>query len=249
MKKNSCLVTVILLHLRLFSQCINQEKITSGGDFGAENYIHLCPTYQFDFGGDTSKNWNVLNDPIDITQAPANILTLKNYVEERVKEFAGINFFLKLKFDGISVVYPDKLQAFIDSGRQDVTLEFYKAKYFFYYNFMPDTLMRYHIGIAVDSLGKIISSFNFPSKQKYKAIDTTYTYCKLIEIAKNVLKQIEPIKEIRLEFDDKVQRFYWLIVQEIVHEKQGLNHLNEVMIDAANLTNTKLKRSKVYIEY
>ena len=47
-----------------------------------------------------------------------------------------------VKFNEVEVVYPNKLKAFIDSGRQDVTLKFCKAKYLFYYDFMPDTILE-----------------------------------------------------------------------------------------------------------
>lgn len=79
-----------------FSQCIDRDKITYGGDWGFTDYIHRCPTYSFAYGGDTSRNWNVLNDPIDIFQAPENILKLKKYVDKEIKEFSGEFFFQKL---------------------------------------------------------------------------------------------------------------------------------------------------------
>ena len=231
------------------SQCIDKEKITYGGDWGFTDYIHRCPSYSFAFDGDTSKNWNTLNDPIDIMQAPKNILSLKRYVENKIKEFAGERFFSKLRFDEVEVVYADRLKAFLDSGRQDVTLKYCKAKYFFYYNFIQDSLMRYNIGIAVNAAGKIISPFSFPSKKDYKAFDTSFTYCKLIDIARQVKKDIEPIKSISLEFDSQTRNFYYLVTAKIKKEKEGLNYINQVKIDASDITKAELTKKKVYIDY
>ena len=242
-------IFIISNQLTGLSQCIDKEKITYGGDWGFTDYIHRCPTYSFAFDGDTSKNWNTLNDPIDIMQAPKNILPLKQNVENKIKEFAGESFFSKLKFDEVEVVYADRLKAFLDSGRQDVTLKYCKAKYFFYYNFIQDTLMRYNIGIAVNAAGKIISPFSFPSKKDYKPFDTSFTYCKLINIARQVKKDIEPIESISLEFDSETRDFYYLVTEKIKEQKAGLNYINHVRIDASDLTKAMLTKTKVYIDY
>jgi len=238
-----------LTQFTAFSQCIDREKITYGGDWGFVDFIHRCPTYNFTFGGDTSKNWNVLDDPIEIMQAPTKVLTLKKHVDNKIKEFTGDKFYSKITFNSVEVVYADRLQAFIDSGRQDVTLKYCKAKYFFYYEFKPDNIATFHIGIALDNNGKIISKFNFPSRDKYKTVDTTFSYCKLIDKARQVQKNIDPIKEIKLEFDAKTKRFYWLISQDIVNSKEGINYFNQVYIDAADLSKARTSKASVRIIY
>ena len=238
-----------MTHFSALTQCIDREKITYGGDWHFVNYIHRCPTYNFAFGGDTSKNWNVLDDPIDIMLAPAKVLILKKYVDNKIKEFAGDKFYSKVSFNSVEVVYADKLKAFIDSGRQDVTLKYCKAKYFLYYEFKPDTIATFHIGIALDNSGKIISNFNFPSKDNYKAIDTNYSYCKLIDIARKVQPNIDPIKQISVEYDTKLKRFYWLISQDIVNSKEGTNYFNQVYIDAADLSKVTTSKASVRIVY
>jgi hypothetical protein len=232
-----------------FSQCIDRDKITYGGAWGFVNFIHRCPTYNFTFGGDTSKNWNVLGDPIDIMQAPTKVMTLKKYVDNKIREFAGDKFYSKVTFNSVEVVYPNKLQAFKDSGRQDVTLKYCKAKYFFYYEFKPDTIATFHIGIALDNSGKIISKFNFPSKNHYKAVDTNYSYCQLIDIARKVQANIDPIKQISIEYDTKAKRFYWLVLQDIVNSKQGINYFNQVYIDASDLSKVTTSKGSVRIIY
>jgi len=242
-------IIFFLISYRMTAQCIDKEKVTYGGDWGYTDFIHRCPTYNFSFGGDTSKQWNTLNDPIDIMQAPKEVLTFKREVESKIKDYAGEKFFSKVKFNSVEAVYPEQLQVFADSGRQDVTLEFCKAKYFFYYEFKPDTIATYHIGVALDTSGKIISKFNFPSKEDYKPIDTTFTYCELINIARKTQYKIDPIEEISFEFNNKTNRFYWLITQEIVNQKEGLNYYNQVVIDASDLTKTKKLKGTVSIVY
>ncbi|MEI9943086.1 MAG: hypothetical protein WDN26_02605 [Chitinophagaceae bacterium] len=216
---------------------------------GFVDFIHRCPIYNFSIGGDTSKNWNVLGDPIDIMQAPAKALILKKNVGNKIKEFSGDKFYSRVTFNSVEIVYTDRLQAFIDSGRQDVTLKYCKAKFFFYYEFKPDTIATFHIGVALDNNGKIISKFNFPSKEEYKIIDTNYSYCKLIDKARSVQKNIDPIKEINLQYDAKSKKFYWLITQDIVNSKEGINYFNQVYIDATNLSKAKTLRASVNIIY
>ena len=247
-KRPSILILIIFLtHLATLAQCIDKEKISYGGDWGFENFIHLCPTYNFAMDGDTVKNWNVLGDPVDIKQAPPEVLLFKQRVEKKIVEYSGADFFSKIKFSSVEVVYADKLKTFKDSGRQEVTLKYCKAKYFFYYEFKIDTLSTYCIGIALDKKGEIISKFNFPSKNNYSPIDDKFDYCKLIDIARKSQPKIDPIKDIKLEFNKETNRFYWLLTQEIVDSKEGINYFNQVQIDASNLDLTKNITGKAYI--
>ncbi len=223
-----------MTHLTAFSQCIDKAKITYGGDWAFVDFIHRCPTYNFAFDGDTSKNWNVLTDPIDIKQAPPEVLLFKQGVEKKIIEYSSADFFSKIKFNSVEVVYPDRLKYFKDSGRQDVTLKYCKAKYFFYYEFKIDPLSTYHIGIALDKKGEIISKFNFPSKINYSPLDEKFDYCKLIDIARKSQPKIDPVEDIKLEFDKETNRFYWLLTQEIVNSKEGINYFNQVQIDASD---------------
>lgn len=249
MTKTLLLLFLIVNQTSSFSQCIDKDKITYGGDWSYTDYIHRCPTYSFAYGGDTSKSWNVLTDPIDIFQAPEIVRQLKKQVDSRIKDYAGDMFFSKVHFNEVEVVYPNKLRVFLERGRQDVTLKYCKAKYLFYYDFMPDSLMPYHIGVAVNAAGNIISQFMFPSKKDYKPIDTTFTYCQLIETAKKVKTDIEPVREIQFQYDNTTKRFYWLVIQEINNEKQGLNYFYQVEIDAADLKKAKLITAKAHIDY
>jgi hypothetical protein len=249
MTKTITVLLTIFIQYTAYAQCIDKEKIQYGGDYGHTKYIHLCPTYSFAFGGDTTKSWNILGNPISIQQAPANVLKYKRKVDDAIKAYAGNRFCSDLHFQSVDVVYPERLQAFKDSGRWEVTLKHYKAKYLYYYEFEPDTASSYLIGVAVSKDGRIISPFNFPSKKEYKPIDKAFTYCKLIDIATKVQKHIDPIESIKFEYDTKRKRFYWRISQEVVNSHEGLNHLNQVFIDAADLTKTRNFTSHVSIIY
>jgi len=104
------LITLLLIakSLTAFSQCIDRQKITYGGEWGFVDFIHRCPTYNFTYGGDISKNWNDLSDPIDINQAPKQVFKVKEYVEDSIKKHAGDLFFSKVKFNSVEVVYAKK---------------------------------------------------------------------------------------------------------------------------------------------
>lgn len=248
MNKKFSLFFLIFTQVYSFSQCIDKEKITYGGNWHS-GYVNVCPTYEFAFGGDTSKNWNILGDPIDIMQVAKVVMPIKSFVEQKIKNYADEFFFSRVKLNSVEIAYPQDAQKFIDSGRIDNFKKSCAAKYYFYYDFMVDSLMPYHMGIAVDSLERIISPFEFPSKKNHKSIDTNYSYCQLINIAKKVRKDIEPIEEIQFQYDKNTKQFYWLIIEKIKNEKQGLNYFYEVVINAANLKETKLVRAKAYIDY
>jgi len=217
------------------SQCIDRDKITYGGDWNFVPYVFHCPTYRFQYGGDTSSVWSIL-DFIDIKKIEKQISPIKNSIEQKIKTRAGDKFFERVKFSTVEIVYPDSLQKMLDSGRVDVEKAKCKAKYYFYYEFMPDSISAWHFGIAVDRNGKIISPFTFPKKSDYVPVDTRIDYCELIQIARKKQPAIDPIKEIKLEFDPKIKRYYWLITQEIRNIKEGRNEFNQVAIDAADKT-------------
>jgi hypothetical protein len=241
------LLCLILVQGAAFAQCKEKPRIEFGGDFGFVNYMFNCPSYTFAYNGDTSKNWNVLNNHIDIRQAPKKVLFYKKMVEKNIKNYSGNKFFSDLRFYDVDVNYPEKFEAFKDSGRSGMLHVYSKAKYFYYYRFGPNDTASYLIGVAVNKTGKIISPFTFPSKRHYRQIDKNFTYCKLIEIARRVQKDIDPIDEIKLEYDNKKKRFYWLISQGLVDSHEGVNYLNQVMIDASDLSNVKTIKSHVSI--
>ena len=251
MKKTKQILTTItfLAHLTILAQCIERKKISFGSEYGFVDYIHLCPTYNFSYDGDKSTDWNVLTDPIDIKQAPKEVLIFKEQIENEIRNYSGDNLFSKLVFKSVEVVYEDKLKIFTEKGRQNLTLGFCKAKYFYYYELELDTISTYLVGVALDKKGKRLSKYRFPNKSNYVPIDTNYDYCKLIEIAKKSQPFIEPIEDIKLDFDEKIKRFYWQITQEIVNKKEGRNYFNQVIIDASDFTKTKNLTGNVNVVY
>jgi hypothetical protein len=246
-----CVITVlvlIFLATAAFSQCIDRQKIDWSEDGLFFDYGYLTPSYSFAFKGDTSKQWNIQFANIDIRQAPANALKFKSKVDRAIKVFAGSEFFQNLKFDEVSVCFPERLKLFTDSGAQ-VSLEHFKSKYTYSYSFEPDSITGYNIVVAVNRFGKIITPFIFPSKRFYKPIDKSFTYCKLIEIARKAQKNIDPIDKISFEYDKKKKRFYWFISQALVNEHEGANYVNVVYIDAADLKKVTTERSTMFVVY
>ena len=231
------------------AQCIDKEKITYGGDWEFTEYVHRCPMYQFVYGGTESKEWGVLNNPISMSQAPAIVLQLKLRVEDSIRRYAGAKFYQQLHFNAVEMVVPEQLSHFKKEGRQDVTLEYCKAKYFFYYEFKPDSLATVHYSVAVDKHNKIISSFKFPKASEYRPIDLSFSYCQLLRIAEQAQPNIKPVQTIRMEYDSEEKRFYWLISQEIIDQHAGKNHYNQVLIDAADLTKTRKSQGEAHISY
>jgi hypothetical protein len=230
------------------SQCIDKDKIKYGGNYDFVPYLFHCPSYKFEYGGDTSAIWSIL-DPVDIKKTGKDFFPLKDKIEGRIRAFAGEQFFKKVKFSSVEIVYKDSLQKMLDSGRVDVIDNNCKAKYYFYYNFIPDTITAWCFGIAVNENGKIISPFTFPSKKYYKPIDTTINYCELLAIAKKTQPNIEPIDEMKLEYDPKVKRFYWLITQQIINPKEGRNDFYQVAIDAADKSRVVSFKGGAFIQF
>jgi hypothetical protein len=239
---------LIFSALTTFSQCIDRGKIDGSEDGLFFDYGYLCPSYSFAFNGDTSKNWNIHYDDIDIRQAPPKVLKFKSRVDRAIKEFAGSKFYQNLKFEDVSVCYPERLKLFNDSGAQ-VSLAHFKSKYTYFYSFEPDTTTGYSIAVAVDQSGKIITPFIFPSKRFYKPVDKSFTYCKLIAIARKAQKNIDPIDKISFEYDKKKKKFYWLVSQALVNDHEGANQVNVVYIDAADLKKVTSAKSTVFVSY
>jgi hypothetical protein len=229
--------------------CIDPEKITYGGDWDYTAYIRQCPMYQFAYGGTESTEWGVLNDPVSMSQAPPIVLQLKRMVEDSIRSYAGTNFFQQLHFNAVEMVVPEQLSHFKKAGRQDVTLTYCKARYFFYYEFKPDSLATYHYGVAINEYNKIISPFKFPKASEYQPIDQRFSYCQLLRIAEQIQPDIEPVNTITMEYDQQEKRFYWVVSQEIVNQRAGVNYYNQVLIDAADLTKTKKKQGQARIVY
>lgn len=234
-----------------FSQCIEKQQIGFSGSWYSNDFMHLCPTYTFTFNGDTSKNWGVYfgRSHIDISQAPVKIFALKNSIDKKIKSFAGDSFYSKVQFSFVEIVYPNKLKALKDSGFTEGTLKYCKVKYFFYYQFNPDTNTIFHFGIAVDKYGKIISKFDFPSKENYKSFDTSFSYCKIIAKAREIQKNIDPIREVTLEYNEKMKRFCWSISQDIIKLTYRVGYYNHVYIDASDLSKATTSKVDVTIIY
>ena len=132
------LLIIILTTETAHSQCADSDKISISGEFGGHDYITFCPTYNFSFDGDTSKQWNILNDPIDINQVPF-LIEIKNRLESKIRDYTDDSFFSHLKFYSAEISYPDSISKYKDR-RPECKMEKCKAKYFFYYYFVQLTI-------------------------------------------------------------------------------------------------------------
>lgn len=186
---------------------------------------------------------------MDLKKIETWFLPIKTKVDQNIRKYVGDKFFERVKFSSVEIVYPDSLQKMLDAGRVDVEKRKCKAKYYFYYGFLPDTIATWHFGIAVDRQGKIISPFTFPKAVKYVPVDTNIDYCELINIARRKEPKIDPIKEIKLEYDPQAKRFYWLISQEIQSVKEGRNEFNQVAIDAADKSKVTAFKGSAFIQF
>lgn len=246
MKNTICLTLLFIVSLNIHSQCVDEEKLTYGGDWIGYDYIFFCPTYNFAFNGDTAKQWNIMLT-IDIYQIKDEIFPIKTNVESQILNFSGKEFFDDLNFISVEVVFLDSLENF--SGRMpSVIPDKCRAKYFFYYKFIPIENVHYKIGIAVNEQGEILNKFDFPAKEDYKMIDKSITICDILEIAKEYKTQIEPIEDIKLDYNEKERMFYWIVTQGLKEEEkeEGIYPYNKLLIDASNRKQVKVVESDFF---
>jgi hypothetical protein len=244
MKSAICLILLLSISLNMRSQCAGEEKLTCGGDWAGIDYIFFCPTYTFAFNGDTSKQWNILNNKIDIYQIKNKIFPVKAKIEAQILNYSGKKFFNDLNFVSVDVVFPDSVEKF--SNRvPSIIMDKCKAKYFFYYKFIPIENVHYNIGIAVSEQGEILNKFDFSAKKDYKMIDKKLTICDVLEIAKKYEEQIYPIESIKLHYNEKDKKFYWLVRQGLKEYTKGTHYLNELLIDASNRKHVEIKQSNL----
>ena len=247
------ILLVVLMNLTFsamgFAQCIDRAKLNWSDDGLFYDYGYLCPAYFFSFSGDTSRNWNIRFENIDMRQAPVNALKFKQKVDQVIKNYAGKSFFRNLKFTNVEVCYPERLKIFKDSGAVLVTLAHYKCRYTYNYSFEPDSSTGYNISVGVSNSGQVVTRLIIPPKNVYKPIITSFTYCKLIEIARKYQKNIDPIDNISFNYDKKKKAFYWLVSQRLTNEHEGKNFINVVYIDAADFNKVSAVKSSVFVSF
>ncbi|WP_281616488.1 hypothetical protein [Flammeovirga sp. SubArs3] len=247
MRTTAIILILLIFSLNSFSQCLEQNKISYGGNWNNYNYTYFCPIYTFSFGGDTSKTWNILN-PIDINKISSQILPIKKEVERQILSYSGKEFLQDLNFLSVEIVYPDSINKF-SCRRPQYNIDRCKAKYFFYYNYSPIENANYHIGIALNDSLEIVNELILPSKKEFRQIDKELTICKLINLSKRYKNQIEPIEKIKFEYDVKTKRFVWILSQGLIDKKEGINKYNEMIINASDSEKIEFRVSNVIITY
>jgi len=237
--------SIVLSVFTLNAQCISSDKIKYGGVWSGVDYIFYCPTYEFAFNGDNSKDWNKAMGPIDINFVGSQIFPLKGKIELIIKGFAGNEFYRNITFSSVDIVYPDSLENFKDSS-PSCDMKKCKAKYFLNYVYSPMKDAKYIFGIAVSKDWKILNKFNFPSKKYFQAVDTSLSICRIVKIAESFKNKILPIQSIRFDFDPKDNKFYWIVEQEALED--GNQVLHDLYIDASNCRRTKFVNRYVSVE-
>jgi hypothetical protein len=256
-------VLLLLIGKFAFSQCIDKKLVKEGLQF--TNYIHprfssdntpYSTVYTFYPNGEVYNAGHALvKNTIDIKQAAANASKYKYRVDNAIKVYASKRFFSELRFQSVSVEYPEP-DWIPDSVLENSTL--YKEDsvlrklhklaiktkdnytYCYTYEFKADSLSSYPFNLVVDKYGRVIRHFYFPSKNQYKPLNKHFTYCQLINIARKSQKHIDTIESIQLSYNTSEKRFYWVISQHIADTHQdGSYHFNVVQIDAANLSKVK----------
>ena len=242
-KSTICLMLLLSISLNMRSQCAGEEKLTYGGEWGQVfyDYTFFCPAYKFAFNGDTAKQWSTLNNN-DIYKIKDEIFPVKAKLEAQILNYAGKEFFNDLVFVSVEVVFLDSIEKFSRNPPR-VIMDKCRAKYVFGYKFIPIENVHYNIGIAVNEQGEILNKLDFPAKKDYKKIDKKMTVCKVLEIAKRYAEQIEPIESIKLHYNEKEKKFYWLVKQGLKEKKEGIYFLNELLIDASNKKRIQIKQS------
>jgi hypothetical protein len=244
-----CFLFIFLISsIQSFGQCDDSTISISGSyDFDINKYNDYCPRFVFAKDGDTSKTWNHYFLPIDISQAPAIVSTLKTRVENRIAAYSGRAFLLRLKFDEVQITYLDSFRKFSEDIVSPFSYCDCKAKYVFYFSYWPDSLVFYRFSISLDQNGKVVSAFNFPSKLQYRKIDASFTYCKLIRLARKLKPGMDSVESIVFDYDKKSRRFIWKIFPIARNLKTGSNLTYYVEIDAAELTRKRLRKSMLEV--
>lgn len=245
MKIRMTICCIVLSVLNLNAQCISSDKIKYGGDWSSYDYTYFCPSYTFAYNGENSRDWNILNSPIDINLVGRQIFPLKKKIESIIKGFAGNDFFRYVHFNSVEIVYPDSLGKFEDR-LPSCDMKKCNAKYFFSYVYSPMKEANYHIGIAVSKDWKILNKFNFPSKKDFQPVDTSLSICSIVKIAESYKSKVLPIESIRFDFDPKDNKFYWVVEQETF--KDGEQVLQDLYIDATNRRKTKFVKRYIWRE-
>jgi hypothetical protein len=243
MKKLLHILCFIILGNSAIAQCPEVEKLKFGGWLGTDSYSPKTSMIQlFSYDMDTLNYCCHINK----IQKYADFILPK--AERYIKKRAGINFYKRLIFHYIMVIYHDysvvpnfdSLQYNLDNcGR---------ITYWLTFSYFQDSTIEYGFGIEFDSNGKRISENMIPDISKNPSFMNIIGLCEAIEIVKNQnVVQLDSIKSIELNYDNKINSLIWLI-KEDYPDTEGPHEQDIIFINAKTGKLYRKEKNTFYIE-
>lgn len=246
MKLYLSVLVLFLSIIKIHAQCLNEKKVKIGGGYQSDLFIDTCPSYNYFVNAEkSSTGYHYNNRPIEL--APEGFATVKKNLEDLLVTKVGADIVSKLKFKGVSISAYDSIRKF-ESRYPRVDMSKCLTKYFFYYDFEPAEGVSYCVGIALNDYQQIISPLLLPETGEKLALDYSLNLCKILKIAKETETKFEPVDFVSFEFDTDKKEFFWVVRQQIVNPKKGLNEYNQILIEARDATQVVSYRRTVYIE-
>lgn len=242
-------LSVFLLFLSIFqiqAQCLAESKVKIGGSYQSDLFIDPCPYYNYFVDAEeSSTGYHYSNRPM--TMVPNGFAEIKKNLEALLVTKVGEELVSKLKFKGVSISAYDSIRKF-ESRYPVVDMAKCMTKYFFYYDFQPTAGVNFCVGIALNDYQQIISPLPFPETEEKLAIDYSLNVCKVLQIAKETETKFEPVDFVSFEFDPDKKEFFWVVRQQIINPKKGVNEYNQILIEARDASQVVSYRRTVYIE-
>ncbi|MGG5507879.1 MULTISPECIES: hypothetical protein [unclassified Myroides] len=242
-------LSIFLLFLsivKINAQCLDESKVKIGGSYQSDLFIDPCPYYNYFVDAEkSSTGYHYSNRPIDLV--PTGFAEIKKNLEDLLVKKVGEEMVSKLKFKGVSISVYDSIRKF-EARYPVVDMSKCMTKYFFYYDFEPAEGVSYCLGIALDDYQQLISPLLLPETEEKLALDYSLDVCKILQIAKATETKFEPVDFVSFEFDPDKKEFFWVVRQQIINPKKGVNEYNQILIEARDATQVVSYRRTVYIE-
>jgi hypothetical protein len=244
-----CLQNLSILILTTYTvvgQCPDSDKLKFGGDFGTSYGAYHAKTATieyFYYDVDTSKYCCQISK----IQKYSDFILQK--AEKYIKQRAGNLFYNKLIFQNFMVIYHDySVLPNFDSVKYDLDKSG-KINYWLTYSYFPDSSIEYGFGIEFDSKGNRISEHKIPDFSKNKNFMDLISPCKALEIEKTQkIVEIDSVKSIELNYDDKINSFVW-IIKEGYPDTEGNNESDILFINANSGRLYKTEKEMHLIEH
>jgi hypothetical protein len=243
MKQLLSILVFILTASFAVAQCPDSDKLKFGGTMGTDSYIPATSTIQY-----FSYDMDTLNYCCHINKILKYAEFIIPKAEKYIKKRAGINFYNRLVFHDIMVIYHDySVIKNFDSIQYNLE-KCGRITYWLTYSYFKDSTIEYGFGIEFDSNGKKISGNLIPNISKNQKFMNIIGLCSAIELVKKQkVVQLDSIKSIELNYDDKINSFIWL-VEEAYPETEGAHEQNLLFINANTGKLYKTEKNMFFIE-